>query len=207
MKSHKGGLCSKYLSMFPPFILRGSNMLDQQKEIECELFEIYNKNLDQFFSLIKFMFVIFGFYAITFSNVYGKLNIHTLDNVPIISIYSLLACLLFIGIALIVPFSQLVLPKERKFKQRESSIQFREEDELKIHNKKLFLITLKQENYYISSFLLVLLSLIFFCGHFAPFAICVSIPVFIISVFYHLTFSEWMKKENKNIKIVKPHKG
>ena len=193
--------------MFPPFILRGSNMLDQQKEIECELFEIYNKNLDRFCSLIKFMFVIFGFYALTFSNVYGKLNIHAFDNVPIISIYSLLACFLFIGIALIVPFSQLVLPKERKFKQMESSIQFREEDELKIHNKKLFLVTLQQENYYINSFLLVLLSLIFFCGYFVPFAVCVSIPVFIISAFYYLTFSEWIKKENQSIKIMKPNEG
>ena len=124
-------------------------MFGQQKEIECELFEIYNKNLDRFFSLIKFMFVIFGFYTLTFSNLYGKLNIHAFDNLPIISIYSLLACLLFISIALIVPFSQLVLPKERKFKQMESSIQFREEDELKIHNKKLFLVVQQQDNYYI----------------------------------------------------------
>ncbi len=171
-------------------------MFGQQKEIECELFEIYNKNLYRFFSLIKFMFVIYGFYILTLSNVYGKLNIHAFDNVPIISIYSLLACLLFIGIALIVPFSQLVLPKERKFKQIESSIQFREEDELKTHNKKLFLVVQQQENYYICSFLLILLSLIFFCGYFIPFAICVSIPVFIISVLYYLTFTEWIKKEN-----------
>ena len=149
-------------------------MFGQQKEIECELFEIYNKNLDRFFSLIKFMFVIFGFYTLTFSNLYGKLNIHAFDNLPIISIYSLLACLIFISIALIVPFSQLMLPKERKFKQMESSIQFREEDELKIHNKKLFLVVQQQDNYYISSFLLVLLSLIFFCGYFVPFAVCVS---------------------------------
>lgn len=173
-------------------------MVGQQKEIECELFEIYNKNLDRFFSLIKFMFVIFGFYTLTFSNVYGELNIHSFDNLPIISIYSLLACLLFIGIALIVPFSQLVLPKERKFKQIESSIQFREENELKIHNKKLCLVVQQQENYYIFSFLLILLSLIFFCGYFIPFAICFSIPVFIISVLYYLTFSEWIKKENGN---------
>jgi hypothetical protein len=116
-------------------------------------------------------------------------------------------CLLFIGIALIVPFSQLVLPKERKFKQMESSIQFREEDELKIHNKKLYIVVQQQENYYIFSFLLVLLSLIFFCGYFVPFAICVSIPVFIISVFYYLTFSEWIKKENNVIKNVQPHEG
>jgi len=182
-------------------------MLSQQKEIECELFEIYNKNLDRFFSLIKFMFVIFGFYALTFSNVYSKLNIHAFDNVPIISIYSLLACLLFIGIALIVPFSQLVLPKERKFKQIESSIQFREEDELKIHNKKLFVVVQQQENYYIFSFLLILLSLSFFCSYFVPFAICVSIPVFIIAVLYYLTFSEWIKKENNVIKNVQPHEG
>jgi hypothetical protein len=182
-------------------------MLGQQKEIECELFEIYNKNLDRFFSLIKFVFVIFGLYTLTLSNVYGKLNIHAFDNAQIVSIYSLLACLLFISIALIVPFSQLIIPKECKFKQLGSSIQFKEEDELKIHNKKLFLITRQQENYYISSFLLVLLSLIFFCGHFVPFVICVAIPVFIISVLYHLTFSEWMKKENKSIKIVRPHEG
>lgn len=170
-------------------------MSGQQKEIECELFEIYNKNLDRFFSLIKFIFVIFGLYTLTLSNVYGKLNIHVFDNAQIVSIYSLLACLLFISIALIVPFSQLVLPKERKFKQMGSSVQFREDDELKIHNKKLYIVVRQQENYYISSFLLVLLSLIFFCGHFVPFAICIAIPVFIISVLYHLTFSEWMKKE------------
>jgi hypothetical protein len=173
-------------------------MFGQQKEIECELFEIYNKNLDRFFSLIKFMFVIFGIYILTFSNLYGELNIHAFDKVQIISIYSLLACLLFIGIALIVPCSQLVLPKERKFKQMESSIQFREEDELKIHNKKLFLVVQQQENYYIFSFLLSLLSLSFFCSYFVPFAICVSIPIFIISVLYYLTFSEWIKKENVN---------
>ncbi|KKG14876.1 hypothetical protein EO98_03820 [Methanosarcina sp. 2.H.T.1A.6] len=182
-------------------------MLDQQKEIECELFEIYNKNLDRFFSLIKFMFVIFGLYALTFSNVYGKLNRQAFDNVPIISIYSLLACLLFIGIALIVPFSQLVLPKERKFKQMISSIQFRKEDELKIHNKKLYLVTRRQENYYIFSFLLILLSLMFFCGYFIPFVICVSIPVFTITVLYYLTFSEWIKRENTCIKIVPSQEG
>lgn len=190
--------------MFPPFILRGSNMLDQQKEIECELFEIYNKNLDRFCSLIKFIFVMFGFYTLTVSNLYGKLNIHAFDNVPIISIYSLLACLLFIGIALIVPFSQLVLPKERKFKQMVNSIQFREEDELKIYNKRLFLVVQQQENDYIFSFLLILLSLSFFCSYFIPFAICVSITVFTISVLYYLTFSEWIKKENNGIKIVQP---
>ncbi|WP_440946263.1 hypothetical protein ACSAZL_19685 [Methanosarcina sp. T3] len=182
-------------------------MSDQQKEIECELFETYNKNLDRFFSLIKFIFVIFGLYTLTLSNVYGKLNIGILDNAQIVSIYSLLACLLFISIALIIPFSQLVLPKERKFKQMGSSVKFREENELKIHNKKLFVVVRQQENYYMSSFLLVLLSLIFFCGHFVPFAICIAIPVFIISVLYHLTFSEWMKKENKNIKIAQPREG
>ncbi|MDY9926620.1 hypothetical protein [Methanosarcina sp.] len=182
-------------------------MLGQQKEIECELFEIYNKNLDRFFSLIKFVFVIFGLYTLTLSNVYGKLDIHALDNVQIISIYSLLACLLFISISFIVPFSQLIVPKEYKLKQIGSSIQFREEDELKIHNRKLHVVVRQQENYYVNSFLLVLLSLIFFCGHFVPFVICVTIPVFTISVLYHLTFSEWMKKENKSIKVAKPYKG
>ncbi|KKG11484.1 hypothetical protein EO92_11025 [Methanosarcina sp. 2.H.A.1B.4] len=182
-------------------------MLDKQKEIECELFEIYNKNLERFFSQIKFMFVIFGFYTLTFSNVYGKLNIHAFDNVPIISTYSLLACLLFIGIALIVPFSQLVLPKERKFKQMESSIQFREEDELKAHNKRLYIIVKQQENYYIFSFLLILLSLSFFCSYFIPFAICISITVFTISILYYLTFSEWIKKENACIKRMQPREG
>jgi hypothetical protein len=182
-------------------------MFGQQKEIESELFEIYNRNLDRFFSLIKFIFVIFGVYTLSLSNVYGKLDIHAFDNIQIISIYSLLACLLFIGTALIAPFSQLILPKERKFKQMESSVQFREEDELKIHNKKLFLVVQQQENYYVTSFLLVLLSLIFFCGHFAPFVICVSIPVFTISVLYCLTFSKWIKRENRDIKIVKPHEG
>lgn len=172
-------------------------MFGQQKEIECELFEIYNKNLDRFFSLIKFVFIIFGFYALTLSSVYGKLNIHAFDNVPIISIYSLLACLLFISITLLVPFSQLMIPKERKLKQMENSVQFRGEDELKVHNKKLFLAVQRQENCYTMSFLLFLLSLIFFCGYFVPFAICVSIPVFIISVFYYLTFSEWIKKERQ----------
>ena len=151
--------------------------------------------------------MIFGLYTLTLSCIYGKLNIHIFDNAQIVSIYSLLACLLFISIALIVPFSQLVLPKERKFKQVGSSVQFREDDELKIHNKKLYVVVRQQENYYISSFLLVLLSLIFFCGHFVPFAICVAIPVFIISVLYHLTFTEWMKQENKNIKISQPHEG
>ncbi|AKB76347.1 hypothetical protein MSLAZ_3086 [Methanosarcina lacustris Z-7289] len=173
-------------------------MFGQQKEIECELFELYNKNIDRFFSIIKFMFVIFGIYILTFSNLYGELNIHAFDKVPIISIYSLLSCLLFISIALIVPCSQLVLPKERKFKQMESSIQLREEDELKIHNNKLFLVVQQQENYYIFSFLLILLSLSFFCSYFVPLAICVSIPVFIISLLYYLTFTEWIKKENGN---------
>lgn len=182
-------------------------MSGQQKEIECELFEIYNKNLDRFFSLIKFIFVIFGLYTLTLSSIYGKLNVHIFDNAQIVSIYSLLACLLFISIALIVPFSQLVLPKERKFKQVGSSVQFREDNELKMHNKKLYVVVRQQENYYISSFLLVLLSLIFFCGHFVPFAICVAIPVFIISALYHLTFTEWMKKENKGMKILQPHEG
>lgn len=182
-------------------------MMGQQKEIECELFQIYNQNLDRFFSLIKFILVIFGVYTLTLSNVYGKLDLHAFDNVEIISTYSILACLLSIGIALTVPFSQLLLPKECKFKQTENSIQFREEDELKVYNKKLFLAVKQQENYYIISFLLILLSLTFFCAHFEPFAICISIPVFIISVLYYLTFSEWMKKESKSIKTVQPHDG
>ncbi|WP_048142673.1 hypothetical protein [Methanosarcina horonobensis] len=182
-------------------------MSGQQKEIECELFEIYSKNLDRFFSLVKLIFLIFGVYILTLTNVYGKLDIQTFDSVQTISIYSLFACLLFIGIATVFPFSQLVLPKECKFKLTDSSIEFREEEELKIYNKRLFLVVQKQENYYITSFLLVLLSIIFFCGHFAPFAICISIPVFIISVFYYLTFSEWIKKENKDTKTVQHHEG
>lgn len=182
-------------------------MYGQQKEIECELFQIYSKNLDRFFSLIKFIFVVFGIYTLTLSSVYGKLDVHAFENTEIISVYSLLACSLFIGIALTVPFSQLVLPKKCRFKQMESSIQLREEDELKIYNKRLFLAVKQQENYYVTSFLLVLLSLIFFCAHFEPFAICISIPVFIISILYYLTFSEWMKKESKSIKIVQPQEG
>ncbi|WP_300104399.1 hypothetical protein [Methanosarcina sp.] len=205
--SSYNALLLKIFKYVPVIYLKGSNMFGQQKEIECELFGTYNKNLDRFFSLIKFTFVIFGIYILTLSNLYSNLNIHAFDNVPIISTYSLLACLLFISIALIIPFSQLVLPKERKFKQLESSIQFREEDELKIHNKKLYLVVQQQDHYYISSFLLILLSLIFFCGYFIQFAICVSIPVFIITILYSLTFSEWIKRENKSIKIVQSNEG
>ena len=43
-------------------------MSDQHKEIECELLEIYNKNLDRFFSLIKFIFLIFGVYILTYTH-------------------------------------------------------------------------------------------------------------------------------------------
>jgi hypothetical protein len=182
-------------------------MFGQQKEIECELLEIYNKNLDRFFSLIKFIFLVFGVYTLTLSNVYGKFGVDTFDNTRIISFYSLLASLLFISIALIVPFSQLLIPRERRFKQTENSIQFRDEEEAKIYNKKLYLVVRQQENYYITSFLLVLLSFIFFCGHFLSFAICISIPVLVISVFYYLTFSEWIKKENKEFKTVQHHEG
>lgn len=181
-------------------------MLGQQKEIECELFQIYNQNLDRFYSLIKFIFLIFGIYAVTLSNVYGKLNLQIFNNLEIISNYSLLACLLFIGLALTVPFSQIILPKECKFKQTGSLIQFREEEELKVYNKKLFLAVKQQENYYTISFLLILLSLTFFCAHFEPFAICISIPVFAVTGLYYLTFSEWVKKANRDIKAAQPYK-
>jgi hypothetical protein len=182
-------------------------MTGQQKEIECELFQMYNQNLDRFFSLIKFIFLILGIYALTLSNIYGKFNLQAFDNAETISIYSILACSLFIGLALTVPFSQLLLPKECRFKQTESSIQLREEDELKVYNRKLFLAVQQQENYYVISFLLVLLSLTFFCAYFEPFAICISIPVFTITGLYYLTFSEWVKKENRDIKVVQPHRG
>ncbi|KKH94376.1 hypothetical protein EO95_08590 [Methanosarcina sp. 1.H.T.1A.1] len=88
--------------------LKGQRMLDQQKEMECELFEIYNKNLDRFFST-------------------------------------------------------------------------------QFHNP--------------------VISLSFFCSYFIPFAICVSIKGFTISVLYHLTFSEWIKKENACIKRIQPREG
>lgn len=181
-------------------------MSDQHKEIECELLEIYNKNLDRFFSLIKFIFLIFGVYILTLSSIYGKFDIHAFENAETISFYSLLASLLFVSIALIVPFSQLLIPRERRFKQTENAIQFRNEEEAKIYNKKLYMIVRQQENYYVTSFLLVLLSFIFFCGHFVSFAICISIPVLIISVFHYLTFTDWIKKENKEIRILH-HEG
>jgi hypothetical protein len=177
-------------------------MFGEQKEIENELLKMYDKNLDRFFSLIKFIFIIFGIYTLILSIIYGKLDTQAFDNEETISIYSLLACLLFISIALIFPFSQLLLPKEQKFKRMEDSIQFREESEVKIYNKKLYLAVRQQENYYITSFLLILLSFIFFCSHFVPFVICISIPVLIISIFYYLTFSEWIKKENREFKTV-----
>lgn len=200
-------LLLKILKYASVLYFRGSSMPEQQKEIEYELFEVYNKNLDRFYSLIKFILLIFGVYILTLSIIYGKLEIQAFDSTQIISVYSLSACLLFISISLIFPLSQLVLPKERKFRLIESSVKLREEEELKIYNKRLFLVIRQQENYHITSHLLVLLSFIFFCGHFVPFAICISVPVFIVSILYYLTFSEWIKRENKDIKTVQHQEG
>lgn len=177
-------------------------MSDQQKEIENELLKIYDKNLDRYFLLTKFIFLIFGIYTLILSNIYGKLDRQAFDNAETISAYSLLACLLVVSITLIFPFSQLLLPKEQKFKQIGDSIQFREENEVKIYNKKLYLTVRQQESYYIISFLLILLSFIFFCGHFIPCVICISVPILIISIFYYLSFSEWIKRENREVKNV-----
>jgi hypothetical protein len=55
---------------------------DVQEKIEKELFEEYKKNLDKIFSLIKFIFVIFGFYAVLLYDMHGKLYKGIFFNAP-----------------------------------------------------------------------------------------------------------------------------
>lgn len=193
--------------MFTSIFFKGQNMLNPQKKIECELFEIHNRNLDRFFSSIKFIFVIFGFYTLIFSNVYGQLDIHAFDNVSVLSVYSLLASLLSIGIAVIFPFAQLLMPREQKFKQTKGLIRFREEEELSEYNNRLFLVIQQQDKSHVISFLLILLSLIFYCGYFVPYSIPGSIIFYIMScvILHHIFRID--EKGNKRIKIVQSLEG
>lgn len=170
-------------------------MFEQQKEIECELFEEYNKNIDRLSSLITFIFGIFGFYLLVFSNVYNKLNTEIFNNVPFIQIISLLACLGFSLVALIFPFIPLVMRlSEHKFKSVNGLVQFRSEEELEKHNGTLFSEVQLQNKYYIYSIMLIFSGLALFYGFFQPYAILL---VFIVP----LTFV--IKKFSK-IKTRKP---
>lgn len=163
-------------------------MFDKQKQIENELFKEYDKNLDRSFSLLKFIFVILGFYALVLSNMYGNFNGKIIDNIinnasdPNIAKSALSCCI----ITIIIAFYHLtIILMEQQLKiEKNNSIQFREGEELKNHNEKMYSVLVKQHIKYITSVFCIVSSTFFFCSYFSPhlfnlFLICFAVGIFI----------------------------
>jgi len=169
-------------------------MFDKQKQIENELFKEYDKNLDRSFSLLKFIFVILGFYALVLSNMYGNFNGKIADNIinnasdPNIAKSALSCCI----ITIIIPFSSLtmILMEQQLKIEKNNSIQFREGEELKNHNEKMYSVLVKQHIKYITSVFCIVSSVFFFYSYFSPhlfnlILICFGVGIFISFVSCH----------------------
>ncbi len=144
--------------------------LDVQEKIEKELFEEYDKVLDRIFSLIKFIFVIFGFYAIILYDIHGKLDKSIFVNAPDpdISTISILSSFLSMILAIVYLFRKLVSEQIYKFKDVNHLIQYRKGNELRINNLELFSEIKKMNSRYKSAIYLIGLSLVLFCSYIRP---------------------------------------
>lgn len=175
-----------------------SNMSDSdqdiQEKIEKELFEDYDKILDRIFSLIKFIFVIFGFYAVILYDIHGKLDKGVFINAPDpdISTISILFCFLSIIPAFYYLFNLLVSKQNYKFEELNNLIQYRKGIELKRNNLKMFSEIKKMNNHYKLSVNLIGVSLTFFCCYLRP-VYFYSFVIFLLPIVFRIVFKQVAK--------------
>ncbi|WP_048172226.1 hypothetical protein [Methanosarcina siciliae] len=143
--------------------------IDKQREIEISLFEEYNKMYERAFSLIKFIFFLITFYIsiLVFTN--NKIDV--IANKPYFTIGSLAFSLVFLAISIFsltaptVAFFMSKFIKAGNFMDGHF-ITFREGDELKEHNRKMYSWLGNFTVIYYMSNLLILISIMSFGNYF-----------------------------------------
>ncbi|MEL7664104.1 MAG: hypothetical protein AAGU10_08245 [Methanosarcina mazei] len=147
-----------------------NNEQEVQEKIEDELFGEYDKALDRIFSLVKFIFLIIGFYVVVLCDMHGELDKEIFTNAPdpVISTISILIGFVSIITALFSLLDVLTCEKKYKFKEINGSIQLLKETERKENNFNVFLEIKRLNSRYKSSIYLIALSLILFWCYIRP---------------------------------------
>lgn len=139
-----------------------------QREIEREVFDRFEKESEKSLSLLKFVFVIVGFYSVFFFNMYGKLDIGLIlrsSPYPPFSNYSIELCFLMIVFAFLFSFKPLTTERY-KFVETKRSIRFREGVELEKNNRRVSLKVRRHGALNQISIYCILFLFLFFLGYF-----------------------------------------